>query len=97
MLGYAHALYKASTWIRLLDPHFQFFDQFVVLLKEGRFEPRLPGYHFLDFIKEDEAAKKKTNKGSEETDPEVLAANLHGIGRTESANIYQQSIFSVNI
>ena len=80
-----------------MDPYFQFFDQFVVLLKEGRFGPRLPGYHFLDFIKEDEAAKKKTNKDSEEQDPEVLAANLYGIGRTESANVYQQSVFSVNV
>ncbi|XP_061174523.1 thioredoxin domain-containing protein 16-like [Saccostrea echinata] len=59
-------------------------DKTLFLLKDGMFKPRLQGYHFLEFIKESEEEKKRSRARKE--DPDVLTANVHGIGFDSEGN-----------
>lgn len=57
----------------------------VVLLKDGKYKPRLQGYHFLEFLKEDEALRHRRVPNN--PDPEVDVANIHGIGNTDAPEL----------
>lgn len=57
------------------------------LLKDGKYKPRLQGYHFLEFLKEDEALRHRRVPNNR--DPEVDVANIHGIGFDSEGNEVQ--------
>ncbi|XP_062571904.1 thioredoxin domain-containing protein 16-like [Saccostrea cucullata] len=59
-------------------------DKTLFLLKDGTYKPRIQGYHFLEFIKENEEMKKKSQ--GRKVDPDVHAANVHGIGFDSEGN-----------
>lgn len=77
---------QIEAWLRDIQSQ-KVENQPQFLLKDGKYKPRLQGYHFMEFIKEEESMKHRRVPNNR--DPEVEVANIHGIGFDSEGNEVQ--------